>query len=230
MHDKFDYMKFFLFQLLLFFTIFTSFANDNNVSDRRSTIMIQKSRYVLIKSRDSIAKQHALETLNQYAEEGNGFALNILGIFHLRGRGGLEKDTVKACELFRKSADAGTVDAMCNAAKLYRLGKGGVAKDYDQAYKYYRMAADNNHKIGIFWVGRCYYKGFGVKKDFKKAYEHFVISDKNNLVIAKYLLGVLTFKGWGIEVNTEEGAKLVKEAYALGYKPAQKFMDRNNIK
>ncbi|QZT36409.1 sel1 repeat family protein [Halosquirtibacter xylanolyticus] len=205
-----------------------SSVRGNGATDRKSSLMVQRSRYVLYHSHDEIARKKALETIFQYAEQKDGYALNALGLIYMSGKG-LPKDTIKASEMFAKASEQGMGDAMCNLAKLYRTGRGGVKQCDTMAFKYYKMAAEHNHRVGIYCVGRCYYKGKGTKIDFKKAYDWLTVGDQQGTVAASYLRGVCLYKGRGVEKKSDEGLKLIRTSLDEGYTRAEKFLKFNKI-
>ena len=59
---------------------------------------------------------------------------------------GVEKDLVKACQLYQKAAASGLVGAQYRLAKCYCTGE-GIAKDPDKADQWYRKIAETS----LFW-------------------------------------------------------------------------------
>ncbi len=72
------------------------------------------------------------------AEQGYSDAQFNLGLMYTNGEG-VEVDTSKAAELFKKAAEQGNIDAQYNLAVMYYTGK-GVAKDVDKAIKWFEKA------------------------------------------------------------------------------------------
>jgi TPR repeat protein len=79
-------------------------------------------------------------------------------------------DNSKAVELYRKAADMGNADAMCNLGFMYEKGH-GVPQDYKKAGEFYRMAIEKGNATAMSNLGEFYRDGFGVKQDFAKAEE-----------------------------------------------------------
>ncbi len=68
-------------------------------------------------------------------------AILELGVCYYYGRLGLEKDAVKAAELWRKGSDLNNRQCMFNLAGLYWKGE-GVERSADEALKLFQKAAD----------------------------------------------------------------------------------------
>ncbi|QZT39003.1 sel1 repeat family protein [Halosquirtibacter xylanolyticus] len=205
-----------------------SHANNENRVDRKSSLMVQRSRYVVEMSEDSIARKMSLDKLKALATQNNSEAYNALGILYLYGKG-LPKDTLKAFDMFKKSAELGLKDGMCNIGKLYREGKGGVERNYTEAFKYYKMAADAGHHLATYSLARSYYRGEGVEKNFDIAYPLYKKAASFNIPVAKFRVGTCTFSGKGVVQDKEKGIAIVKEVYNEGLTKAERFFKYNKI-
>lgn len=62
----------------------------------------------------------------------------------------VEKDLVKAAQLYREAADNGNMAAQYNLGVLYTNGDGGVTKNIEQAKHYYQLAADQGDSDALF--------------------------------------------------------------------------------
>ncbi|MDC1106898.1 tetratricopeptide repeat protein [Prolixibacteraceae bacterium] len=218
---------------LLLITIAISLLPISNIRgsdapDRKTSLLVERSRYILYRSRDEIARKKALETIFKFAEQKDGYALNALGLIYMSGKG-LPKDTLKAGEMFAKASEQGMGDAMCNLAKLHRTGRGGIKRCDTLAFKYYNMAAEHNHRVGVYCAGTGLYKGNGTARDLEKAYQLFVKGDSQGTIAAKYMRGVCLYKGRGVEKDEKEGLSLIKYSYEHGFKKAEKFIKFNKI-
>ncbi|QZE13452.1 sel1 repeat family protein [Halosquirtibacter laminarini] len=221
-------MKRFSFISLLLLLIVQADGFSETLEDKKTYLLVERSRYTIYHSQDKIAKQKALEVINQLADQNNGMALNALGLIYMKGKIS-EKDTLKACQYFTKASEQGVGDAMCNLAKLYRTGRGGIPKNKELAFKYYKMAADINHSIGVFWTGKCYYRGEGTEKNYDEAYKWFLQGEKQETLPAKFRRGVCLFKGRGVEKDREAGIKIIKECLNEGYSHAKVYLKYNKI-
>ncbi|MDC1106792.1 tetratricopeptide repeat protein [Prolixibacteraceae bacterium] len=205
-----------------------SLANIENQGDRKASLMVQRARYVVEMSDDSIARQKSLIKLKEYATQNNKDAYNALGILYLNGKG-LPKDTLKAFDMFEKSTMLGLKDGMCNLAKLLREGVGGVKRDYAAAFKYYKMAADLGHHIATYSLARCFFRGEGVNRDFEKAYELYCKANDFNLPAAKFRVGTCLYTGKGVKKDKQRGLVMVQEVYKEGFTKAARFLKYNKL-
>lgn len=69
-------------------------------------------------------------------QDGNGYAMNNLGVLYAKGRG-VPEDETKAVYWYQKAAQAGNSYGMSNLAWSYRWGRGGNPQDQEQAFYWY---------------------------------------------------------------------------------------------
>jgi CHAT domain/Sel1 repeat len=81
----------------------------------------------------------ALVLLQKAAADGQGAAMDNLGLLYRDGKG-VTQDYGKALQWFQRAADAGDADAMNHLGWLYDGGR-DVAQDYDKAREWYQKAA-----------------------------------------------------------------------------------------
>lgn len=79
----------------------------------------------------------AAQLFTSSAERGNSDALFNLGIYHERGKGGMERNATLAEQCFRKSAEQGNLDAVFGLANI--LHKRG---EEDEAMSLFKQASD----------------------------------------------------------------------------------------
>ncbi|MDC1106791.1 tetratricopeptide repeat protein [Prolixibacteraceae bacterium] len=217
--------------LLLLMTIIGSnfgFADEKSRTDHAIAVVVQKHRFTVMMSEDSIARQFSLDKLFELTTLNNRDAFNALGIIFLKGKG-VPKDSLKAFEMFKSAADLGLKDAMCNLAKMYREGKGGIDRNYLESFRYYQIAAELGHHLAIYGLARCYFNGHGVKRDIHQAYLLYERAYDYNIIAAKYRVGTCLYRGKGVSQNKEMGLRLVNEVYKDGFTQAKKFYINNNL-
>ncbi len=93
------------------------------------------------------------------AENGEGDAQNRIGEMFEFGYG-VERDSDKAIEWYRKAADQNVVAAWHNIGRCYNFGT-GVEQDYAQAESWYRKAAEQGHMEAMFFMGTLYSNAHG---------------------------------------------------------------------
>lgn len=100
------------------------------------------------------------------AKAGNKNAMFALGTVYMGGHG-FDRDDVKSTEWFRKAAEAGQVQGMCDYSVSLRHGIGGVAKDADAAVALLNKASDRGWPNANVQLGRIMIEGALVPKDVK---------------------------------------------------------------
>ncbi|EJK43958.1 hypothetical protein THAOC_37548 [Thalassiosira oceanica] len=100
-------------------------------------------------------------------------AINALGLDYCYGTHGLQKDASKAFELWMEAAELGSIDALFNLGKSYRLGE-GVGKNIAKAAKFYTKAAMQGHVGGRHDLGVHDFE----EGNYDRAVRHVLISAK----------------------------------------------------
>ena len=99
---------------------------------------------------------------------------------------GVDRDPVRAAELYQLSADQGYAPAQCNLAVCYLNGI-GVERDDSRAAELLRQSADQAFPRGTSLLGCCYRDGRGVEPDEARAAELFrqaaELKEENDLTI-----------------------------------------------
>ncbi|CAB4478331.1 unnamed protein product [Rhizophagus irregularis] len=100
---------------------------------------------------------------------------------------GIEKDEIRAFELFKEAAGKGDIDAMNNLGKCYQNGI-GTEKDKIRAFEMYKKAAGKGQLDAITKLGYCYEKGKGTEKDEIRAFELYQEAAKGGDLFALYMV------------------------------------------
>ncbi len=124
-------------------------------------------------------------------DAGNTKAYRLLGNYYYydRDKSGRpiknenEKRVELGCEVFKKGAELGDPNCMCEVGDMYFEGL-TVDQDYDKAFGYYKKAlkalgddtknpayADLNYRMG-----HCYHMGYGVEQDLDRAKKYLEIA------------------------------------------------------
>lgn len=110
----------------------------------------------------------ALSWYKKAAFSGNAEGKYRLGVYYLKGGGGLKVDRKKGISLLGEAAEAGNVNA------CYHLGVvSEEVKDYRRAVLWYEYAAEQDHPAAFYALGKLYSAGLGVEKDLVRAGELF---------------------------------------------------------
>ena len=134
-------------------------------------------------------KLPAIEMLEHLWKEGFTLAAHQLGKVYRDGLG-VDADTEKAIEWFRKAAERGEV---CSA---HALGKLLLSTDTpDDGVRWLKYAAGKAYHYSQYTLGKLYLKGEHVSQDVDKGLEYLRASAGQDNQFAQYTLGKLYLKG-----------------------------------
>ncbi len=147
------------------------------------------------------------------AEQNDLTGLNNLGTLYYNGLG-TSRDTMKAAELFTKSAKLGNDEAATNLAFMYISGN-GIEKDIATGIKYFQQAADDNI-LAKFMIGCALYHGTFIPRDYIKAAPMIKAAADAGLDEAQILLADIYIKGQGYPQNYANAVKYLNYAVTQG--------------
>ncbi|GET02864.1 kinase-like domain-containing protein [Rhizophagus clarus] len=113
--------------------------------------------------------EKAWKCFEQHANIGDMLAKYWQGLYYLQGYH-VEKNPIKAKELFKEAADAGISEAQVHYA--FCLLDENDKKDHIEFLKYLKMAADNNNAMALYNLGTMYLFGQLVEKDQNKGIKY----------------------------------------------------------
>lgn len=122
----------------------------------------------------------------------------IYGTALMEGVGGVERDYVKAMEMFRKAARSGIAEARNSMGFLYKNGL-GVERDEPKAFKLFKNAARSGNPNAMYQTAVCYDAGIGCRHDELKAGMWYEKAALTGDALAMYRLGILYFQNGGEE-------------------------------
>lgn len=114
---------------------------------------------------DKDAEAYVLEAGGKGHPKGQFY----LAYMYVYGSKDFQKDEKKGIELFKQSADQGTIAAQLIVGDMYRDGK-GVRQDYSKAVDYYQKAAEQDNEQGLSSLAWMFQEGIGVNKNIEIAY------------------------------------------------------------
>ena len=121
----------------------------------------------------------------------------------------------EAAKWYRKAADKGNADAMCELGDCYYASI-GVEYDAEEGLKWYRKAAEKDNADAMYRLGDCYRYCWGVEKDEEESVKWYRKAAEKGNADAMYKLGKCYYKGEGVEEDKEEGEKWMQRARELG--------------
>lgn len=117
-----------------------------------------------------------------------------LGVAYFQGDV-IEKDFVKAGEIFTKTAEAGLAQAQYSLALFYANGT-AFARDEEKAFYWFTKASEQGHDKAQFEAAQRYYYGYGApQRDLTKAFEIFQLSANQGNTKSQLMLGMMYGKG-----------------------------------
>ncbi len=159
------------------------------------------------------------------AELGHAQAQCFAALCCLHGIG-VEKDTDKAVERFKKSAEQNCTQAMNNLGLLCENGI-GVAdseKRYEESFAWFKKSADLKDPTGQLYVGKAYYAGQGVKRDYGEAVNWYTLAAEQGSADALFRLGECYDDGEGVAQSAIKAFGLYKKAAQLNHPKAQCYV------
>ena len=94
-------------------------------------------------------------------------------------------------------------------------------QNYSEALKWLRAAAVSGVDEAKYYLGRCYYRGYGVPVDYSDAVAWFKEAALSGLPAAQYSIGVCYYYGQGVEQDCTEAIRWFAKAAENGYAPAE---------
>ena len=110
-------------------------------------------------------------------------------------------------ELFEKSAQLGSSNAMLQLGLIYRNGNEVVKKDDQKTLMWFEEGARKGNPSAIHNVGLAYYKGLKVKPDRAKAFTYFIRSAESGLIQSQTVVAAQLYSGDGVERDIKASFK-----------------------
>lgn len=181
-------------------------ANAGNAQGQYEVAMA----YLLGKNGFQVDVNEAKKYLDAAIEQEEPRAYKLQGDMYYYGIG-IDEDNEKAAEWYKKSSDAGNLDASASLANMYINGI-GVTKNESKGYQLYKLAADAEIPNGLAGLGLCYENGYGVAKiPYQATLWYRKAADLGNS-FAQYRLYSMYREGEGVTKNNTDALKYLKMA------------------
>jgi SEL1 protein len=160
----------------------------------------------------ALQRENLLDMYAEEAAEGNAAAQSLIGISHLAGANGVQRNTEIAREYLEQAARNGDAQAQTALAQMYVAGI-GVDKDNATALRYFLQAAKNGDAGAMNGLGYMYLNGIGVTEDHKVAVDYFERAAQTGSGDAYFNLGAIFSGGTSsISANEERGLEYFMKA------------------
>lgn len=160
----------------------------------------------------------AREIWEKMAADGDGQAMNNLGVLYDQGHG-VEPDPGRAAHFFAQSANAGNPAGMSNYGRLLEQGR-GIPMNPAEAARWFDLAARKGQAEAQYNLGLLYENGRGVDRDESAAAAWYSRAASQNQKDALARLGHFYRIGRGVEQNEQRAALLLYAAAMEGSEPA----------
>ena len=120
---------------------------------------------MLLNKKSVIGHSKAFELLKDASESGNQIAMNDLADLYKYGIG-CKLNFNKARKWYLKSFEYGNNEAAYGLGYLYLKGFGNIKQDYEKAIYWFKKSS---YPMAQYWLGLCYYFGYGVPKNISLA-------------------------------------------------------------
>ncbi|MCR9226809.1 MAG: serine/threonine-protein kinase [Flavobacteriaceae bacterium] len=171
--------------------------------------------------------EKVLDQVKKQSDRGNPEAQNVYGLMELNGYA-VEKDFVKAQDLFKTAAEQNHPAAIENLAILYKADK-----KYKEAFEMYEKGRDLNRYSCYRGLAEMYRNGQFVTKDTIKAFELYTNAAEHRDMLSQYWLGKFYYHGILTEKDRLKAVQWYSKAADKGYLNAQNelgiiFFDEKN--
>ena len=162
--------------------------------------------------------------LRAAVEEGSARAAAILGLVYDQGSA-VDRDEVRANELFRLAASPDAFDGPCNLAAVALANREvgryfGVSTDISKAVELYRIASERGDADALFEVGAAFADGKGVERDEAEAVALWRQAAAKDEVRAVFNLGVAYEQGRGVPRDEVAALGHYRVGSELGHAPS----------
>ena len=128
----------------------------------------------------------------------------------------VNRDVLKAFELYKKAAEFGDVESMNIVGNMYYNCEEIFLQDNENAFKWYQKAANLNHVNAMYNLANMYLKGEGVKKNSAEAIKYFQKAAELGDIASINKLGEIYYEGKEIKQDRHEAFKWFRKSADLG--------------
>ncbi|WP_270850766.1 tetratricopeptide repeat protein [Lactobacillus delbrueckii] len=132
-----------------------------------------------------------------------------------------------ALQCYKKAADYGNSQAMCNLGYIYAFGRVGEA-DQEQAFYYFTQASLAGNPNAFYKLGDAFRFGNFVKRNDEIAFQYYSMAesvlqegDEDMIAEIDYRLALCYARGWGTDQRWDLALKYINEAQLYAYRNKQ---------
>ena len=129
---------------------------------------------------------------------------------------GIDRNKREAAKLFKKAAEAGSIEANLKLGICYENGD-GVPRDYNQAIYYHQVAADEGNAESMYHLAEIYRTGEGnIKVDLQEAAQYYADAAKKGHAMSMHFLASMFRDGGGVNQNYDKAVEFFEKAIQAG--------------
>ncbi|WP_251975886.1 tetratricopeptide repeat protein [Salinicola avicenniae] len=171
------------------------------------------SCFAISETRSDDVNSHAIESLENESEDGNGESSYTLAMAYFRGSEGLDKNVGRACELFERAFEQGYKPGGFYAGLMYFNGY-GVDENVEKGIRLMSEAGESGYLRAQVELAKIYYfsRGHEEVKDYEKAAYWFSKAARSGDGLSMLNLSQMYLNGRGLEGNQEEAFYWIQKA------------------
>jgi len=183
-----------------------------------------KEEKILVRKRINTLEKK-LQSKIKLEKDDLDFMVN-LGLRHLHGEEGIQKNVQKTVFYWEQAANQGHPGAALNLGLLHSHANLHITPNIPKAIKYFKMIEENDQKAQ-FQLGQFYLRGEGCEKDLEKSRFYLEKAEKTGCITSAWLLGESYLEGdKNIKKDNEKARDyltkaadkgILTAAYYLGY-------------
>lgn len=126
-------------------------------------------------------------------------------------------EALKQEVLWFKTAMGSNSKLFHQATKVYK------EKKFDQAFQLFNRLANENYSKAFYWLGKCYFCGYGVEQDLNLAFDWYTKAAEHGDINAQFRLANCYWQGWGIDTDKKLAVHWYRKAADKGSSKARKL-------
>lgn len=170
-------------------------------------------------------RARGVELLDLAARNRSGTAAMMLGVGHLRGVNGFEKDAAKAFHYAKLAAASGLPDGAAFLGLLHGQGQGTPA-NHEEAARWSRIGAERGSADAMVEMTFIYARSEGRLVGKEEAMRWLRVAADKKHKRAMYLLAGILERGLGQPANREEALRWYRAAAAAGHEESRQALVR----
>ena len=178
--------------------------------DARAAMRLGRYFHLEARTRDYA---RAMKLYQVAAANGDGWAINNIGLLYEEGRG-VPADLAKAADYFRQAADRGEYHGFQNMARLHFTGT-GVKQDPQRAQSWLDKGMKKGLKESYSEAASIYHYGrYGMPVDYTRALRYYEGASEHGDTDSAWYVAKFNLDGIGTPINTAKAIEIYERLAA----------------